>query len=226
MNELDWRRLGFLTPDAPDCLREVWALQAMLQRHLGDSLSGLALETAEPSWEATLSEAAARSRLLADELTTEAGETAVITVADDELAREFDSSMAEVLASGHVPSLLVTGFAVVGELGRVPISLLEGVSGPYGRLLCGKIVSSEEHHLLGRLAGIVHLDSPAKTNLRRLLRHLNGSLFGVFESWRQTFHVLGVDGEDLARSARTSTSSAYETLGLKATRADLSLFGR
>lgn len=226
MSTPDWQHLGFLTPDAPGCLAEVWALQAMLQRHLADSLSGLALETAEPSWGATLDEAAARTRALAVDLETEAGETAMVTVADDEQAREFDSSMAEVLASGHVPSLLVTGYAVAGELGRVPMTLLEDVAGTYGRLLCGRVVQAGEHRVLGRLAGIVELDATAKTGLRRLLRHLNGGLYGVYEGWRQTFHVLGVDGEDVVRVSRETTSAAYTTLGLKATRSDLSLFGR
>lgn len=226
MSKIDWQRLGFLTPDAPACQAEVWALQAMLQRHLADSLSGLALKTAEPSWEATLSEAAGRARALADELTAEAGETSTLTVADDELAREFDGAVAEVLASGHTPSLLATGYAVLGELGRVPMLLLEEVAGPYSRILCGKLVSSEEHRVLGRLAGIVPLDKAARSGLRRLLRHLNGSLFGVYESWRQTFHVLGVDGEDVVRLSRETAGAAYDTLGLTAKRNDLSLFGR
>jgi len=220
----DWQRLGFLTPDAPESLREVWALQAMLHRHLADALGGLALQTAEPTWEAALNEGARRTRALVAELTAEAGDVAIVTVDDDDLAREFDGAVSEVLASGHVPSLLVTGYAVLGELARVPVQLLEQVAGPYGKLLCGKLVGAEEHRVLGRLAGIVQLDDKDKNGLRRLLRHLNGILYSIYQSWRQTLHVLGVDGEDVMSQCRETVEKAYTTLGLTARRSDLALF--
>jgi hypothetical protein len=224
MSQIDWQRLGFLTPDAPESLREVWALQAMLHRHLADCLDGLALQTAEPTWQATLDEGAGRTRELVAELAAEAGELGTLTVSDDELIQQFDGAVGEVVASGHVPSLLVTGYAVLGELSRAPMQLLEEVAGPYGKLLCGKVVAAEHHRVLGRLAGIVPLDDKAKNGLRRLLRHLNGILYSIYQAWRQTFHVLGVDGEDVVKQCRESVAEAYKALGLKASRSDLAIF--
>jgi hypothetical protein len=224
MSEPDWRRMGFLTPDAPECLREVWALQALLQQRLADAFSALALRTAEPTWQAALDEAAGRCTELISELSDEAGEAARLSVADDDVVREFDGAASEVLASGHVPSLIATGYAVVGELALVPIQLLEEVSGPFGRVLCGRILSAEQHRVLGRLAGIVQLDASTADGLRRLLRHLDGGLYGVYQAWRQTFHVLGVDGEDVSRLSRETAERAYGTLGLEAKRSDLGVF--
>ncbi|HTE04828.1 MAG TPA: hypothetical protein VK824_01435, partial [Planctomycetota bacterium] len=112
MTPLDWRDLGYLTPDAPECQRDVWALLARLQRQLGEALTDLALRTAEPTWAATLEEHGARARALRDALAAEAGPEAAARLADDEAASALDGSLGEVLASGHVPSLIVTGYAV------------------------------------------------------------------------------------------------------------------
>ena len=45
--------------------------------------------------------------------------------------------------------------------------------------------------------------------------------FGIYATWRQTFHVLGVDGEWLQEEAATTARAARHTLGLKVTAKDL-----
>jgi len=224
VTNLDWKKLGYLTPDAPECQHDVWALTARLHGQLGDSLAELALSTAEPTWAAALGEQAARARALRDALAEEAGPHAAIRLADDEAASALDGSLGEVLASGHVPSLIVTGYAVLGELAVLPARLLADVAGPNARLLCARVVSAETHRPLARLFGATDPSPQDRENLRRMLRHLNGQLFGVYATWRQTFHVLGVDGEVLEEDAALTARAASEALGLKVTAADLAVF--
>ena len=73
MTQPHWKDLGFLTPDAPECQRDVWALLARLQGHLALALEELAVRTAEPTWQATLSEEASRAAALRALLDSEAG---------------------------------------------------------------------------------------------------------------------------------------------------------
>ncbi len=224
MTTPDWRRLGFLTPDAMECQQDVWALQARWRTALGDVLADLAARTAEPTWGASLEEGAQRNRGLADELRGEAGEEAGVRVDDDVVVREFDAVLGEVVTSGHVPSLVTTGFAVLGELSALPVRLLDDVAGPHARMLTGRIVAEDGHRLLGRLLPMLHLTPNDRTQLRRLLRHLNGGLHSVHASWRQTFHTLGVDGETLVEESTATARGAYEALELTATKADLGVF--
>jgi hypothetical protein len=221
---LDWKDLGYLTPDAPECQRDVWALLARLQGQLGDALADLALRTAEPTWAASLAEQSTRAHALRDALAAEAGPEAAVRLADDEAASALDGSVGEVLASGHVPSLIVTGSAVLGELAVLPARLLEDVAGSHARLLCARVVAAETHRPLARLFGATDPSPHDRENLRRMLRHLNGQLFGVYATWRQTFHVLGVDGEALEDEAARTARAASEALGLKVTAADLAVF--
>ena len=216
-----WKQLGFLTPDAMECQQDVWALQARLRDGLGDVLVDLCARTAEPTWASSLEEAAGRCRLLADSLGDEAGPEARERVEADDLLREFEATLGEVTTSGHVPSLITTGYSVLGELSALPIRLLEDVAGPHSRLLCGRITGDESHRLLGRLFPITQPAPRDKENLRRLLRHLHGGLFTVYESWRQTFHTLGVDGEHVGEDFVATVRASHETLGLKCTRADV-----
>lgn len=220
----DWKQMGFLTPDAQVSQRELWALQGLLRDHLGCALEGLASATAEPTWAATLGQTARDARDLAADLLAEAGDGARLVVADDDLVRELDQSLNEVLASGHVPSLLSTGFSVLGELALVPVLLLDEVAGPHSRLFSARLLASEQHRILGRLAGIVQPSSTERTGLGRMLRHLHGQLAEVHLSWRQTLHSLGVDGERLTEASRAAAASALTQLGLPARRTDLSMF--
>jgi hypothetical protein len=217
----DWKDLGYLTPDAPECQRDVWALLARLQGQLAEALSELALRTAEPTWAATLQEQSARAAALRDALLEEAGEHARARLADDDAALELDAALCEVLASGHVPSLIVTGYAVLGELGSVPARLLEDVAGPHARPLCARVVAAETHRSLARLFGATDPSPADRENLRRMLRHLNGLLCTLLATWRQTFHVLGVDGEWLGEECARTGRAAAQALGLKVTAADL-----
>ena len=221
MTPPDWRRQGHLTPDAPEAQRELWALGARLRGHLALTLSELSQRSAEPSWSASLTEGAERARELSLALSEEAGEEARLVVADDPVYGEFEQALEEVLGSGHVPSLVVTGYAVLGELARAPFVLLDEVAGPHAGLLCGRLLSCQEHHVLGRLAPILHLDD---ASCRRLLRHLNTGLHQTFRSWSQTLHTLGVDGELLVDQSRDAASRALGELGLEASRADLKVF--
>ena len=216
-----WKDLGFLTPDAPECQQDVWALLARLQGHLGTALDELALRTAEPSWAATLRESCDRARALAADLAAEAGEPARERLAADEALITFETFLEEVLASGHVPSLIVTGYAVLGELGALPARLLEEVAGSTSRPICARIVSAGNHRPLAGLFAAADPTAQDLENLRRLLRHMNGQLFGVYATWRQTFHVLGVDGEWLQEEAATTARAARHVLGLKVTAKDL-----
>jgi hypothetical protein len=222
--DLDWRDMGFLTPDAPECQQDVWALLGRCQALLATALDELGLRTAEPTWAASLGDAAQRARDLARELDAQAGASALARLADDESVRALDGALAEVLASGHVPALIVTGYVVLGELGMLPARLLEDVAGPHARPLAARAAGSDTHALLARLFGAAEAAPAERSNLRRMLRHLNGLLATVYATWRQTFHVLGVDGEHLEEAARASYREAAERLGLEATAADLAVF--
>ncbi len=224
MSTPDWRQLGFLTPDAMEAQQDVWALQARLRTALGELLADLAARTAEPSWGASLEDAASRTHTLASALHEEAGENARIRVQDDDILREFDSSLGEVLTSGHVPSLVTTGFAVLGELSALPIRLLDDVAGPHARMLSGRILGDDSHRILGRLLPVLQPAPRDKQNLRRLLRHLYGGLYSVYGSWRQTFHTLGIDGETLAEECVSTVRTAHDTLELPHTAADVKVF--
>ena len=221
MSQPPWRDLGFLTPDAPECQRDVWALLARLAGHLASALDELALRTAEPTWEATLREHAVRARELRVLLDEEAGPAALERVAQDEALREFEGPLGEVLASGHVPSLIATAYATLGELGALPARLVADVAGAYARPIAARVAASEAHRPLGRLFGMLDLAPPDREAVRRLLRHLDARLFATYATWRQTFHVLGVDGETLEQEARATVKAAREVLGLKATPQDL-----
>ena len=221
MNQPHWKDLGFLTPDAPECQRDVWALLARLQGHLAQSLEELALRTAEPTWEATLREHAARAAALRALLDEEAGAAALERLASDDAVSELEEPLGEVLASGHVPSLIAAGYATLGELGALPARLVADVAGSYARPIAERVATSEAHRPLGRLFGMLQPSTTEQEALRRLLRHLDARLFTIYATWRQTFHVLGVDGELLEDEARGVVRAARTTLGLKATPADL-----
>lgn len=224
MSTPHWKDMGYLTPDAPECQRDVWALLARTQGQLGRALEELALRTAEPSWAATLRERSERALALGGDLLTEAGLDAQERLAADEAWCAFDGFLEEVLTSGHVPSLLVTGYAVLGELGALPARLIEEVAGVSARPLCGRVVAAENHRTL---SGLFDVSQPSPTdlaNLRRMLRHLNAQLFGVYATWRQSFHVLGVDGEWMAEEATAVARDASHALGLKVTKSDLAVF--
>jgi hypothetical protein len=219
-----WKDLGYLTPDAPDCQRDVWALLARTQRQLGRTLEELTLRTAEPTWAATLRETSERAVSLGGDLDDEAGDEARERLAADEAWNAFEGFLEEVQASGHVPSLIVTGYAVLGELGTLPAKLLEDVAGPHARPLCGRVVSAEHHRTLSGLFSIASPTASDVTNLRRMLRHLNAQLFSVYATWRQSFHVLGVDGEWMQEEARTVARGAGQALGFKVSTHDLAVF--
>jgi len=224
MTAPNWKDLGFLTPDAPECQRDVWALFGRLQGHLEQTLEELALRTAEPTWGATLREQVGRAAALRELLDAEAGDAARERLAADETLREFEAPLLEVLASGHVPSLIVTGYATLGELAALPARLLADVAGPYARPIAGRLADSEAHRPLGRLFGMVDAGAAERESLRRMLRHLDSRLFLVYATWRQTFHVLGVDGELLQEEAASSARAARHVLGLKVTAQDLAGF--
>ena len=219
-----WRDLGYLTPDAPECQQDVWALVARLQGHLAALLDELVLRTAEPSWAAVLRDAAVSARELRAALLEAAGEGAVERLAHDDALRELEASLEEVLQSGHVPALVVTGFVVLGELSALPCRLLQETAGPYARPLAARVADSEAHRPLGRLFAATDPAPADLENLRRMLRHLNGLLHAVYATWRQTFHVLGVDGELLDEAARDCAKAAAATLGIALGRADLAVF--
>jgi len=224
VNTPHWKDMGYLTPDAPDCQRDVWALLARTQRQLARTLEELTLRTAEPTWAATLREASERAAALGGDLETEAGPEARERLAADQAWSAFEDFLDEVQDSGHVPSLIVTGYAVLGELGTLPAKLLEEVAGPHARPLCGRVVSAEHHRTLAGLFSITQPSATDVTNLRRMLRHLNAQLFTVYATWRQSFHVLGVDGEWMQEEARGVVRGAGESLGLKVSRHDLAVF--
>lgn len=219
-----WKDLGFLTPDAPECQQDVWALLGRVQEHLAAALDELALRTAEPTWAASLAELAGRARTLGADLLQEAGAAAVERLHADEAVLDFEGPLAEVLGSGHVPSLIVTAYAVLGELGALPARLLEDMAGVYARPICARILATDSHRSLARLFLATDPAPQDRENLRRMLRHLNGRLFTVYATWRQTFHVLGVDGEWMQEESRTTARAAAEALGLKVTGADLAVF--
>jgi hypothetical protein len=224
MSTPNWKDLGYLTPDSPECQQDVWALLAATQRQLGRTLEELTLRTAEPTWAAMLREAADRADLLGQDLDSEAGTAARERLAADEAWSGFEGVLEEVQSSGHVPSLIVTGYAVLGELGTLPARLLEEVAGPHARPLCGRVISAENHRSLSGLFSVTHPSPTDVTNLRRMLRHLNAQLFGVYATWRQAFHVLGVDGESMQDEARNVARASGEALGLKVSARDLTVF--
>ncbi len=217
--------MGFLAPDAPELQREVWALLAVQHQRLGAVLHELEVRSAEPTWAAVLREGAAASVSLAETLTEEAGEAALAEVAGDELVGEFTGFLSEVEGSGHVPSLIVTGYAVLGELGMAPVRLLEDVAGPYSRPLLARAAACDGHRPLKGLMEILHPNPRDLDQLRKLVRHLDGQLFGVYRAWRQTFHALGVDGEWIDEACHDSARDAHHALGLKWTRTDARVFG-
>jgi len=219
-----WKDLGYLTPDAPECQRDVWELLSRTRRQLGRTLEELALRTAEPTWAATLREASLRAVSLGDDLAQEAGAAACERLDADAAWNAFEGFLEEVQASGHVPSLIVTGYAVLGELGTLPARLIEEVAGDHARLLCGRVVSAEHHRVLAGLFGICSPGRNDVANLRRMLRHLDGQLFSVYATWRQAFHVLGVDGEWMVEEARSTARETGRALGLKVSAHDLAVF--
>lgn len=224
MSTPPWRRLGFLTPDAYEAQQDVWALAALVRDQLGDALAALAERSAEPTWGAALADAARASRALRDALLAETGDDAPVRVGDDELVREFAAAATEVTSSGHAASIVVAGYCVLGELGAVPIRLLEDVAGPYARVMCGRVVSADEHLLLGRLFAILHPDDRELDALRRVVRHLSARLVDVYRAWRQTFHSLGVDAESLLDGARETLRKSHHALGLPFSTADARTF--
>ena len=219
-----WRDLGYLTPDAPECRQDVWALDARLLGHQSALLDELALRTAEPSWAAVLGDAAASARSLREALLEAAGADAVERLSHDEALIEFEGSLEEVLGSGHVPALIVTGYVVLGELALLPERLLQDTAGLHARPLSARVAASEAHRALGRLFAATDPGPADLDNLRRMLRHLNGLLHATFATWRQTFHVLGLDGELLDEEARRTAQAAAATLGIRFTAPDLAVF--
>lgn len=219
-----WRDLGYLTPDAPEAQADVWALAARLQGHLATALDELKIRTAEPSWAAVLGDAAESARQLQQALLEAAGAGAVERLAHDEALIEFEGSLDEVLHSGHVPALIVTGSVVLGELALLPARLLQDTAGPHARPLAARLAASESHRPLARLFAATNPSPTELENLRRMLRHLDALLYSIYATWRQTFHVLGVDGELLDDEARSTAKAAATALGLKITSADLSVF--
>ena len=225
MTPADWKRQGHLTPDIPDLQKEAWALLATQQQRLAVVLEELAIRTAEPTWAATLRDGAGRSLDTAEALIEEAGPAALDALGSDELLGEFLSFQGEVETSGHVPSLIVCGYAVLGELGAVPGRLLEEVAGPHGKLIAARFTACESHR---PLKGLLHAADPSPMDLerlRKLVRHCNGLLFGVYRSWRQTFHTLGVDGEWIDEQCHDAARTAHHDLGMKWSRTDARVFG-
>ncbi len=221
----DWRKLGHLTPDTPECQQDLWALMAWIQRRLADALDEVSGRTAEPTWASAFADGRDQARALALDLADEAGDEALARLAEDELVTACDASFDEVLGSGHVPSIIAAGFAVLGELGAVPARLLVDVAGPHGRILAGRAAESDVHSALARVFEITTPTDRDRDNLRRMLRHLNGELFAVYQSWRQTFHTLGVDGELVDELSAQTAREALHALTLKVTRTDLRIFG-
>ncbi|MGQ0551660.1 MAG: hypothetical protein ACT4PU_00395 [Planctomycetota bacterium] len=224
MNAARWQRQGRQSPDAPEAQRDVWALLGRLHEQLATALAELALRTAEPTWAATLAEHSERARALSRQLLDEAGPEALERLAQDEAWREFDALTGEVLTSGHVPSLIVVGYANLGELGVLPARLLEDLAGAQARLLYGRLVSAEAHRPLARLFSAADPSATELETLRRLVRHAHGLLFTVYATWRQTFHILGVDGEVLQEQAAGTARAASHALSLRVTTADLAPF--
>ncbi|MED5331067.1 MAG: hypothetical protein VX916_07215 [Planctomycetota bacterium] len=221
---MDWKQLGFLTPDAPECQQDLWALLNRLHLSAAEMCEEIAIRTAEPTWAAVFEESVTHFHDLANLLAEEAGPAAQERIEEDELVRELMNVLGEVGTSGHVPSLIATVYAVLVELGRAPVRLFVDVAGPQGSLVANRILDDTSHHPLARVLSATDFSSSDRDNLRRLLRHLHGLLFDVFRSWRQTFHALGIDGEILDDAARETARAAYGELGLKASRTDLSVF--
>ena len=198
MTPADWKRQGHLTPDIPDLQKEAWALLATQQQRLAVVLEELAIRTAEPTWAATLRDGAGRTLDVAEALIEEAGPAALDALGSDE---------------------------VLGELGAVPGRLLEEVAGPHGKLIAARFTACESHR---PLKGLLHAADPSPMDLerlRKLVRHCNGLLFGVYRSWRQTFHTLGVDGEWIDEQCHDAARTAHHDLGMKWTRTDARVFG-
>jgi len=221
-----WRQLGFLTPDALESQLDVWALSARLRQALADVLSDLGARTAEPSWGATLTTGAERARALAGTLVEQAGADAVVRVGEDALVRAFDDSLGEVLSSEHVPALIATGYAVLGEFGTLPARLLEDVAGPHSRPLYARLLAEDDFRVLGRLLPVTQPPPREQEGLRRMLRHLHERLFAIYQGWRQTLHTLGVDGEVLAEQAASTVRTALQTLELQVGAADVRFLKR
>ena len=221
MSRPDWQKLGFLTPDAFTAQRELWALHARLSRPSAEVFAALAERSAEPSWSASLLDAAERQTRLAETLLDEAGSDARVACDDDSLLAEVLSVCDEVLASGHVPSLLVTGAGPLGAYPRVVFELLGEVAGEHAGALCRRVLEHDDHALLARLFGMSPPSPADQDALRRLLRHLHGKLAEVYGARRQELHCLGVDGEVFAERALESVQATHHALGLKCTRADL-----
>lgn len=224
MSTPDWRLQGFLTPDAPGCQREVWALCALLRQRLAELLESLAQATAEPTWQATLKEHARAAWALARVLADEAGDDARAVVAEDDLVRELDLSLGEIVSSGHAPSQLATGYAVLGELALAPIALLDELAGTYAAGFTRRLLDADQHRILGRLFAMLEADPGTRQGVQRLLRHLHQQLATVHLGWRQTFHVLGVDGERVTEASRGAAAAALGALGLSAGPRELAVF--
>lgn len=221
MSRPDWQKLGFLTPDAYTAQRELWALHARLLRPTAEVFAALAERSAEPSWSASLVDAGERCAQLAAALLEEAGDDARVAADDDVLLGEALGVCDEVLASGHVPSLLVLGHGPLGAYPRVVFELLSEVAGEHAAALCRRVLEREDHALLARLF-VMSPPGPADQEaLRRMLRHLHAALAAVYGARRQELHSLGVDGEVFAERAAEAVRTAHHALELKCTRADL-----
>lgn len=220
-----WDRYGHLTPDAREAQQDVWALYALVHARLAEILRELSLRSAEPVFGALLGERADAAARLVDDLAEVAGEEAAERVRDDGAVGRWDAALAEVLASGHVPALIVTGAATLGEVAHVPLRVLAEVGGPHAAALAGRVLAAEPHRPLAGLLEVVQPASAEREQLRRLLRHLHGGLGEVLATWVQTFHALGVDGESVTEEARAAVRRAGAALGLRVTRADLAPFG-
>jgi len=220
-----WDRYGHLTPDAPEAQRDVWALYALVHARLCEALRELATRSAEPVFAAMLDEQARAAARLVEDLAEAAGEAGRERVSSDVAVARWDGALSEVLASGHVPSLIATGSATLGEVAHAPLRLLAEVAGPGAGALAGRVLVAEPHRPLVGLFEVVRPPEAEREQLRRLLRHLHGELSSVFAEWIQTFHTLGVDGESVGEEGRASVRRAAHALGLKVTRADLGVFG-
>lgn len=226
MTRPDWKKLGFLTPDALVAQRDTWGLLARLHTARAEVFDALAQRTAEPSWAATLAEATSSATRSAETLQAEAGEDGRLAAAEDSLLDQLLMGVDEILASGHVPSLLVCGHGPLGALARLPVELLGEVAGEHTRPLCAELLADESHALLARL---FCMNAPPRAEadaLRRLLRHLHGSLAEVLGARRQDLHALGVDGEWLAEQSRERVRAIHHALELRCTSADLGAVSR
>ncbi|GJM21119.1 MAG: hypothetical protein DHS20C15_10340 [Planctomycetota bacterium] len=217
----NWQQLGFLNPDAYSAQRELWALHAQLLRSSAEIFAALAECSAEPSWAASLVEAGERHSALASELRLEAGEDAQISAQEDSQLSELRAVFEEVLVSGHVPSLLVTGAGPLGGYPRLVVELLGEVAGPHASALCVRMLEHSDHELLARLFAMSPPTPADQDALRRLLRHLHGKLAALFGARRQELHCLGVDGEVFSEKGAERVRELHHALGLKVTRADL-----